>query len=89
MPWQEANSVPERRHFIQDVRSGHWTMSDLCLRYVVSLITGYKWLDRYEQGAEAARLVRFSRLNTRQRRRRPEGAFEGTEVRLRPTRSAV
>ena len=53
MPWQETNPVLERRHFIQDVRSGHWKMSELCLRYGVSRVTGYKWLDRYQQGGEA------------------------------------
>jgi len=53
MPWQETNPVLERRHFIQDVRSGHWKMSELCLRYGVSRVTGYKWLDRYEQGGAA------------------------------------
>jgi putative transposase len=53
MPWQETNPVLERRHFVQDVRSGHWNMSELCLRYGVSRVTGYKWLDRYRQGGEA------------------------------------
>jgi transposase InsO family protein len=56
MPWQETNPVLERRHFVQDVRSGHWNMSELCLRYGVSRVTGYKWLDRYEQGGEASLL---------------------------------
>jgi transposase InsO family protein len=28
-------------------------MSELCLRYGVSRVTGYKWLDRYRQGGEA------------------------------------
>lgn len=56
MPWRETNPVLERRHFIQDVRSGHWRMSELCLRYGVSRVTGYKWLDRYEQGGEACLL---------------------------------
>jgi putative transposase len=53
MPWQETNPVLERRHFVQDVRSGHWKMSELCLRYGVSRVTGYKWLDRYQQGGVA------------------------------------
>ena len=49
MPWLETNPVLERRHFIHDVRSGHWTMSELCLRYGISRVTGYKWLDRFDQ----------------------------------------
>ena len=53
MPWQETNPVLERRHFIHDAQSGHWRMSELCLRYGVSRVTGYKWLERYQQGGAA------------------------------------
>ena len=49
MPWQETNPVLERHHFAQDLDRGHWTMSELCLRYGISRNTGYKWLDRYRQ----------------------------------------
>ena len=47
MPWLETNPVLERQRFVKDVESGHWTMSELCVRYGISRITGYKWLDRY------------------------------------------
>lgn len=56
MPWQETNPVLERRHFVHDLMSGHWTMSELCLRYGVSRITGYKWRGRYQQGGDACLL---------------------------------
>jgi transposase InsO family protein len=49
MPWLETNSVLERQRFVKDMESGHWTMSELCVRYGISRITGYKWLDRYRQ----------------------------------------
>src|SRR5467141_1783658 len=49
MPWLETNPVLERQRFVKDVESGHWTMSELCVRYGISRITGYKWLDRYRQ----------------------------------------
>jgi putative transposase len=49
MPWQETNPVLERHHFAQDLDSGHWTMTELCLRYGISRNTGYKWLQRYRQ----------------------------------------
>ena len=49
MPWQETDPVLERHHFAQDLDSGQWTMSELCLRYGISRNTGYKWLDRYRQ----------------------------------------
>lgn len=49
MPWQETNPMLERRHFAQDLASGHWTMTELCDRYGISRNTGYKWLHRFEQ----------------------------------------
>jgi putative transposase len=49
MPWLETNPVLERHHFVQDLDSGHWTMTELCVRYGISRVTGYKWLDRYRQ----------------------------------------
>lgn len=49
MPWLETRPVLERQRFVKDVESGQWTMSELCVRYGVSRITGYKWRDRYRQ----------------------------------------
>jgi transposase InsO family protein len=49
MPWLETNPVLERHHFVQDLKSGHWTMTELCARYSISRVTGYKWADRYQQ----------------------------------------
>ena len=49
MPWKETQPVLERHHFAQDLESGQWTMTELCLRYGISRNTGYKWLDRYQQ----------------------------------------
>lgn len=49
MPWTETNPVLERHHFAHDFESGHWTMTELCLRYGISRTAGYKWLDRYQQ----------------------------------------
>lgn len=49
MPWQETNPVLERHHFVQDLMSSQWTMTELCIRYGVSRTTGYKWIDRYQQ----------------------------------------
>ena len=36
MPWLETNPVLERQRFVKDVESGHWTMSELCVRYGIS-----------------------------------------------------
>jgi putative transposase len=53
MPWRETDPVLERRHFIQDLDSGQWTMTELCVRYSISRVTGYKWADRYWQSGAA------------------------------------
>src|SRR5688500_6640274 len=53
MPWLETDPVLERRHFVHDIDSGHWTMSELCVRYGISRVTGYKWLDRYRQSGSS------------------------------------
>jgi transposase InsO family protein len=49
MPWQETNPVLERHHFVQDLDSGQWTMTELCERYGISRNTGYTWAQRYQQ----------------------------------------
>jgi putative transposase len=38
----------QRRRFIDDLCSGRWTMSELCVRYGISRPTGYLWWRRYE-----------------------------------------
>lgn len=53
MPWLETNPVRERHHFVQDLESGCWSMTDLCTRYGISRNTGYKWLERYQQDGPA------------------------------------
>ena len=48
----ETNVLDERRQFVRDFASGHWSMSELCERYEVSRPTGYKWLARYRTGGD-------------------------------------
>lgn len=43
----ETNVLKERLRFVQDLNSGHWSMSELCERYGVTRPTGYKWLRRF------------------------------------------
>lgn len=45
MPWLETGPLDERERY---------TMADLCARYNVSRKTGYKWIDRMEEGGRAA-----------------------------------
>jgi len=54
MPWMETNAMTERQHFIEDYKSGQWTMADLCTHYGVSRTTGYKWLERHEASGPGA-----------------------------------
>ena len=48
MPWQESEAVEQRMMFIAEYESGGGSFTALCLRYQVSRMTGYKWLDRFE-----------------------------------------
>jgi transposase InsO family protein len=54
MPWLETSPVEQRERFIADHRRSLYTMSELCERYSISRKSGYKWLDRFEQGGRAA-----------------------------------
>lgn len=50
MPWKESGVMEERSRFMEDWQSGVWTMSELCRYYKVTRKTGYKWLERYQEG---------------------------------------
>ena len=43
----------ERRRFISDYESGHWTMVELCTRYGISRKSGYARLQRYREEGDA------------------------------------
>lgn len=47
MPWQEQSPMDLRMQFITELRSGLFTMSELCAQYAISRKTGYKWAERY------------------------------------------
>ena len=50
MPWKESKALDERYAFIEDWNCGEYTVAELCRRFGISRKTGYKWLDRYDQG---------------------------------------
>src|SRR5262245_26723035 len=54
MPWQEATPMQQREQFVRDHQRGLYTMTELCARYSVSRKTGYKWVDRFDEGGRAA-----------------------------------
>jgi len=49
MPWQEIKAVEQRMKFILEYESSAESFSALCARYAVSRVSGYKWLERYEE----------------------------------------
>jgi len=50
MPWTETCVMEQRVKFVMDVLDDTYSMSELCSYYNVSRKTGYKWLERYQQG---------------------------------------
>ena len=54
MPWLEATPMEQRERFIRDHAGGLYTMTELCARHTISRKTGYKWLERFDEGGRAA-----------------------------------
>lgn len=54
MAWTETNPVNERRRFLADHASGHWTMVELCDRYGISRKTGYALVRRFALEGKSA-----------------------------------
>jgi transposase InsO family protein len=54
MPWLETAPVKQRERFIADVQAGLYSMTELCERYGISRTSGYKWVDRAEEGGRSA-----------------------------------
>src|SRR5262245_10530961 len=50
MGWKVACVMEERFRFIEEWKRKDEGMAELCRRYGVSRQTGYKWIERYEQG---------------------------------------
>lgn len=48
----ETDAMDQRRRFVAALRSGQWTMSELCRRFGVSRPTGYKWVARATAAGE-------------------------------------
>jgi len=50
MPWMETCSMKEKMRFVSTHETGLYGMSELCERFGISRKTGYKWVDRFEEG---------------------------------------
>src|SRR5438046_1499573 len=54
MPWLETAPMEQRERFIRDWQLDLYTMTELSARYDVSRKTGYKWLERFDEGGRQA-----------------------------------
>src|ERR1700730_10106083 len=50
MPWLETAPMEQRERFVRDHQLALYTMAELSARFGISRKTGYKWLDRFDQG---------------------------------------
>jgi putative transposase len=50
----ETNRLDQRKKFVRDFETAHWSMTELCARFGVSRPTGYKWVARHQQAGASA-----------------------------------
>ena len=50
MPWEVCTAMSKREEFVRFAAAGETSLSELCRRYGVSRVTGYKWLQRAALG---------------------------------------
>jgi putative transposase len=75
MPWKETCAMDERIRFVVTAREEGAVMSEVCERFGISRMTGYKWLARYaEAGMDG--LKDRSRAPKRHGGARPEAVVE-------------
>lgn len=49
MPFEQTKAIEQRVLFVSEVESSGKSFSLLCTRYGISRVTGYKWMERYEE----------------------------------------
>jgi putative transposase len=54
MPWQTTSTVEARKSFIEAYLEEEETFTELCQRFGISRQSGYKWVERFEDGGQAA-----------------------------------
>lgn len=60
MPWKETCAMDEKRAFIDAWLSGAFGISELCRRFGVSRVTGYRWIERFKRDGAAGLEARSS-----------------------------
>ena len=78
--------MEQRERFVRDHRLALYTMAELSARYGISRKTGYKWLDRFDQGGR--RRTRRSQpgaaaVSTQNLRRRGDADLRGSSASTR------
>lgn len=53
MPWNVSGVVEQRKHFLQELESGDYTMTECCERHGISRQTGYLVWNAYQQHGNA------------------------------------
>ena len=54
MGWKGVTVMDQRVRFIAEYLEGYFPFNELCLQFSISRKTGYKWVERYEQGGSCA-----------------------------------
>ena len=52
MPWQEVSVMSQRKEFVMLARVEQISISEVCRRFGISRVTGYKWLSRYHKSGD-------------------------------------
>src|SRR5713226_4239189 len=77
MPWEERNALERRNEFIDRWLAEQERFSELCESFGISRKTGYKWIERYDQGGRGALADR-----SRAPQRHPQEIGEQTAARI-------
>jgi transposase len=50
MGWKGVTVMDQRVRFMGEYLEGYFPFNELCFQFSISRKTGYKWVERYEQG---------------------------------------
>src|SRR5271157_537517 len=54
MGWKGVTVMDQRVRFIAEYLKEYFPFNELCLQFSISRKTGYKWVERYEEGGSCA-----------------------------------